>query len=109
MMAAVRTQIEENAGVKEHKPEVLMSEAISTITRMNTNRLTMGSQKTNALPFCQRRIYEPARQKLLRSEDYINIAVNGGTRHALSIGVVPQAIIGELIPFTPEKTGAYPP
>lgn len=41
-------------------------------------------------------------KKLLRSEDYI-IAVNGGTRHALSIGVVPQAIIGDLDSFTPKE------
>jgi thiamine pyrophosphokinase len=38
-------------------------------------------------------------KELLRPEDYI-IAVNGGTRHALSIGVVPQAIIGDLDSFT---------
>lgn len=37
---------------------------------------------------------EIARSRL-RSDDYI-IAVNGGTHHALSIGVVPHAIIGDL-------------
>ena len=37
---------------------------------------------------------EIARSRL-RSDDYI-IAVNGGTHHALSIGVVPRVIIGDL-------------
>ena len=37
---------------------------------------------------------EIARSRL-RSDDYI-IAVNGGTHHALSIGVVPHVIIGDL-------------
>lgn len=42
---------------------------------------------------------------LLRSDDYI-IAVNGGTRHALSIGAIPRVVIGDLDSLTPELKAA---
>ena len=39
-------------------------------------------------------------RELLQPDDYL-IAVNGGTRHALSIGVVPHVIIGDLDSLAP--------
>lgn len=62
-----------------------------------------------AVIFVNGEFYEPQRiRELLQPEDYI-IAVNGGTRHALSIGVVPQAIIGDLDSFTPEEQARIHP
>ena len=52
--------------------------------------------------FVNGQFHEPERvRELLRSEDYI-IAVNGGTHHALSLDIVPHAIIGDLDSMTPE-------
>ena len=52
--------------------------------------------------FVNGRFHEPERvRELLRSEDYI-IAVNGGTYHALSLNIVPHAIIGDLDSLRPE-------
>jgi len=39
---------------------------------------------------------------LLRSDDYI-IAVNGGTHHALSVGVMPHVVIGDLDSLLPDE------
>ena len=44
-------------------------------------------------------------RQLVRPDDYI-IAVNGGTRHALSIGVMPRVIIGDLDSLPPEQQAA---
>ena len=56
-----------------------------------------------AVIFINGEFHEPQRvREMLQPEDYI-IAVNGGTRHALSIGVVPHTIIGDLDSFVPEE------
>lgn len=62
-----------------------------------------------AVIFVNGEFHEPQRvRELLHPEDYI-IAVNGGTRHALSLGVVPQAIIGDLDSFAPEELACISP
>ncbi|GAK61329.1 thiamine pyrophosphokinase [Candidatus Vecturithrix granuli] len=59
--------------------------------------------------FVNGEFHEPQRVRdVLQPEDYI-IAVNGGTRHALSIGVLPQAIIGDLDSFTPKEQARIHP
>ena len=54
-----------------------------------------------AIIFANGEFSEPSHiRELLQPADYI-IAVNGGTRHALSVGVVPQCIIGDLDSLRP--------